>query len=114
MNCSASLVTPFLGTTTPLYRGALFIALFWDTLLLCAIWARHDWARFALAIFLFSFDAALLVLTPELVVRHPALGGEGVQVLSLLGATNALAAIFILSSVDIRWISRPMDAGDDN
>jgi len=113
MNGAASLIAPFFGSYAPLCRGALFIAFFWDTLLVCAIWMRHSWARFTLAIFLFSFDAALLVFIPELLVRHPALKGEGLQVIGLLAATNVLAATFLLSSIDIRWISRPADAGNE-
>lgn len=113
MNGAASSVAPFFGSAAPLYKGALFIAIFWDALLLYAIWMRHIWARFALAAFLFGFDAALIILLPEQLTRHPALRGEGLQVLSLLAATNALAAAFLIYSIDIRWVTRPTDAGDD-
>ena len=113
MNLAASLAASFFGSYAPLYRGALFIAIFWEGVLLCAIWLRHSWARFALVVVLFGFDAAGLIFIPEILVRHPALKGEGIQVLSLLAATNALAATFIISSIDIRWIARPKDAGDD-
>ena len=112
MNGAASLISAFFGSYAPLCRGALFIAFFWDSLLLCAIWMRHSWARFALAIFLFSFDAALLVYIPELLVRHPSLKGEGLQVIGLLAASNGLVAAFLLSSIDIRWICRPPDASE--
>ena len=113
MNGAASLVAPFFGSYAPFCRGALFIAFFWDSLLLYAIWMRHSWARFALVIFLFGFDAALLVCVPELVLRHPALKGEGMQVIGLLATINGLVATFLLSSIDIRWLSRPADAGND-
>jgi hypothetical protein len=112
MNCAASLIAPFFGSGAPIFRAMLFIAIFWDSLLLCAIWSKHNWARFALAIFLFGFDALLMVYVPEQIARHPALKGEGVQVLFLLAATNALSAAFILSAIDIRWIARPGNAGD--
>jgi len=113
MNGAASLISSFFGSHAPLCRGVLFIAFFWDTMLICSIWMRHSWARFALAIFLFGFDAALLVFVPELLVRHPALKGEGLAVIGLLAATNGLVAAFLLSSIDIRWICRPTDAGND-
>ena len=113
MNGAASLIAPFFGSLAPLYRGALFIAVFWESLLTCALWMRHAWARFALATFLFGFDAALLVSMPEALTRHPVLQGEGLAVIGLLTATNALAAIFLLSSIDIHWVTRTGEAGVD-
>ncbi|MEI6560565.1 MAG: hypothetical protein WCO68_00595 [Verrucomicrobiota bacterium] len=113
MNGAASLIAPFFGSRAPLCRAALFIAFFWDAMLLCSIWMRHIWARFALAIFLFGFDAVLLVFVPELLVRHPALEGAGLAVIGLLAVTNGLIAVFLLTSIDIRWLSRPTDAGND-
>ena len=113
MNGATCLIAPFFGSHAPLCRGALFIAFFWDAVLICSIWMRHNWARFALAIFLFGFDAALLVYVPELLVRHPSLEGPGITVIGLLAVTNGLIAGFILSSIDIRWIARPADAGND-
>ncbi|MCX6966932.1 MAG: hypothetical protein NTZ46_03975 [Verrucomicrobia bacterium] len=113
MNCAAGLVVPLIGSLAPFYCGALWIALFWDTVLLTAIWFRHDWARFVLAGFLICFDVGLLLFISEASGRCPSLRGEGVNVLVLLSLTNALAAGFILGSIDIISISRPMSPKDD-
>ena len=113
MNYAASLVTPFLGSFGPIYGGALFIATFWIGVLLSAIWCRHGWARYGLAVFLLAFVAGQLVFFPDAVIRYPAIKEEGIRVIILLCAAYVLSAAFLLSSIDIRWLSRPSDPSNE-
>jgi len=112
MNYAAGLIAPLFGAVASLYCGTLLIASFWNAVLLLAIGFQHNWARFALAAFLLGFDAVTLLLIPEIMIRHRLLKDEGIQVITLLCSTNALAAAFLLYSIDIRWIARPNDAGN--
>jgi len=113
LNYAASLVSPFIGSYGPGYCGALFVATFWNGVLLSAIWCRHGWARFALAAFLLAFVAGQLLFFPDVLVRYPVMKEDGIRVVVLLSAAYILAAAFILSSIDIRWITRPADPGDN-
>jgi hypothetical protein len=107
MNYAATYVLPYIGQFAPYYQGALFIATIWDGVLLGAIWHKQGWARFILAVFLLSFVAAQLVFFPDIVLHYPLLRGEGLHIVLLLSATNIFAAIFLILSLDIRWLSRP-------
>ena len=113
MDYAGSLVAPLLGSFASIYCGALFIATFWNCILLSAIWCRHGWARFALAGFLLFFVAAQLLLTPEAIVRYPFLTGAGLRVIILLSTADVLAAAFLMSATDIRCLSRPTRPRED-
>lgn len=114
LNYAASLVAPFLGSFSGIYGGALFISTFWTGVLLTAIWFRHGWARFALAVFLFSFVSGQLLFFPDAMVRYPAIQEDGIRVIVVLSAAYLFAAVFLLSSIDIRWLTRTTDPGDES
>ncbi|MEI8235415.1 MAG: hypothetical protein WCH57_12135 [Verrucomicrobiota bacterium] len=107
MNYAASYIVPYIGKFAPFYQGALFIATIWNGVLLAAIWNQQGWARFVLAFFLLGFVAAQLVFFPDILLHYPNLSGEGLRIILLLSLTNILAAIFLIFSLDIRWLSRP-------
>lgn len=107
MNYAATFVLPYMGRFAPYYQGALFIATIWDGVLLAAIWHKQGWARFFLAGFLLSFVAAQIACFPDIFLRYPTLKTEGLNIILLLSLTDILAAIFLLLSLDIRWLSRP-------
>jgi hypothetical protein len=107
MNYAGTFVLPYLGTYAKAYQGALFIATIWNTVLLGAIWYRQGWARVALAIFLLAFVAVQLVYVPDVLVRYPDFRDGGMLIVLLLSATDFLAALFLIFSLDIRWVSRP-------
>ena len=107
MEYAASLVAPFLGSYCNGYRGVLIIATFWNLILIVAIWLQQGWARFALAAFLLCFVALHALFIPEALLRYPILRGDCMKILVLFCTTNALAAAFLLSCIDIRWLSRP-------
>ena len=107
MNYAASFIVPYIGNCAPYYQGALFIATIWNAVLLAAIWNRQGWARFVLAFFLLGFVAGQLVFFPDILLHYPNLSGEGLHIVLLLSLTNILAAIFLILSLDIRWLSRP-------
>jgi len=107
INFACSLITPFIGSYGPMYQGALFIATFWEGLLLAAVWHRQTWARFVLAAFLFGFVLGHFIVVPDALLRYPLLEGQGIKLVVLLFVANIFAAVFLLTSVDIRWLARP-------
>ncbi|XHR29155.1 MAG: hypothetical protein ACFUZC_01040 [Chthoniobacteraceae bacterium] len=107
MNYAGTFVLPYIGQYATAYRGALFIATIWTIVLLVAIWNRQGWARVALSIFLFGFVALQLVNMPNVLLRYPNFRDGGMLIVLLLSATDFLAAVFLIFSLDIRWISRP-------
>ena len=107
MNFAATFVLPYIGKFAPYYQGALFISTIWNTVLLAAIWNQQGWARFVLAGFLMSFVAVQSVFVPDILLHYPYLKGEGLNLIMLLSATDILAAIFLVLSLDIQWLSRP-------
>ena len=107
MNYAGTFVLPYLGQYSKAYQGALFIATIWNTVLLAAIWYRQGWARVALSIFLMAFVAVQLVYVPDVLIRYPDFRDGGMLIVLLLSATDFLAAVFLILSLDIRWISRP-------
>jgi hypothetical protein len=96
---------PFLGNYAKAYEAALFIATLWTTVLLAAIWARQGWARVALALFLLCFMTVQLVSIPDVIVHNPDFSDSGLQIVLLLATTDFLAALFLITSLDIRQIS---------
>ena len=107
MNYAGTFVLPYIGQYAKAYQGALFIATIWTIVLLAAIWHRQGWARVALAVFLLAFVAFQLVYLPDVLLRYPDFRDGGMLIVLLLSATDFLAAVFLIFSLDIRWISRP-------
>ncbi|MDD5350946.1 MAG: hypothetical protein PHQ12_12110 [Chthoniobacteraceae bacterium] len=107
MNYAGTFVLPYIGQFAPYYQGALFIATIWNSVLLAAIWNKQGWARFFLAAFLLSFVAGQLICFPDILLHYPSLRGEGLNIVILLSCTNILAAVFLVLSLDIQWLSRP-------
>ena len=107
MNYLCTFVLPYIGMYAKPYQGALFVETIWSTVLLAAIWKKQGWARIALAIFLFCFVAAQLVCVPDVIVRYPNFRENGLQIVLIHSAANILAALFLIVSLDIRWISHP-------
>lgn len=107
MNFAGMFVLPYIGRFAPMYQGALFIATVWTAILIAAIWNRQGWARVVLAVFLLIFVAGQLVFVPDMIVHYPNMREDALRIILLLSVSDTLAAIFLIASLDIRWLSRP-------
>lgn len=106
-NYAATFVLPYIGKYAKPYQAVLFVAAIWSTVLIGAIWKKQGWARVALALFLFCMVALQLVYVPDVMVRYPNFRDNGLEIILLHSVTNVLAALFLILSLDIRWISHP-------
>jgi hydrogenase-4 membrane subunit HyfE len=96
-----------MGVYGQYYMGALIIATCWNGVLLAAIAFQNGWSRFVLAGFLICFSIAQCLLLPDAIAKHANFRDSGVPLVILLTASNLLAAVYLLASLDIRWLARP-------
>ena len=105
INLANSTIEPMLGTLAPLFRAALIISTIWNGVLLAAIGWGHGWARFVLALFLFSFVVGQNLFIINIMVEHPSIKGDPIHLLTIIFAADIFAGSYLLVSADIRQIA---------
>jgi len=106
INYAATAVLPYTGIYTAYYQGLLFLGTVWSAILLVAIGYKQGWARVILIVFLLGFVAVQLVFLPDVIQRYPNFWENCLRIVLLHWVAHIGAAIYLLVSVDIRWLLR--------
>ena len=107
INAAALATLPYLGVYADSFLAALLMATVWAAILLVAIWQRQGWARWVLAVFLLGFVALQLVYIQDVMERYPDFRVHCLRLILLHWVTHIAAAVYLIVSVDIQWLSRP-------
>jgi len=105
-NLATASILFYTGDYTVFYKGGLFLGTVWTAVLLLTIWNRHDWARVVLVVFLLFFVALQFLFLPDIIQRNPNFQENCLKIILIHWAVHILSAIYLLTSVDIRWLAR--------
>lgn len=106
MTFAAGQLLPLVGSLSSRCLAVLVISVIWNAILLMAIAFKQSWARYTLAVCLVCFVVVQLLFIADVSGKRKLMQEEAIEVVVLLSISNLFAAIFLLTSADIRQISR--------